>query len=166
MRLFSAIALVLAVLALGPRPAVAVDEAKERDIVRLMELTGAINMGKQVVSAMVPNMMRMIRGADPGKPEEFFALLEKTLRAEFTSGLDEIVPELVKIYDRHLSHDDLKALIAFYSTPVGGKVIRVMPRIMSESMAFGRQWGQDIGQRGYDKARREFEAGRGGGEPR
>jgi hypothetical protein len=52
---------------------------------------------------------------------------------------------IAAVYDRHLSSEELRQLIAFYRTPVGRKVIAEMPVIVQESMQAGQTWGTQIG---------------------
>jgi hypothetical protein len=42
-------------------------------------------------------------------------------------GPDSVMPRVVDIYVKHFTHDEVRALLDFYTTPVGRKVIRVMP---------------------------------------
>jgi hypothetical protein len=48
--------------------------------------------------------------------------------------MDAILPDMVPIYQRHLTKSDSDQLIAFYSSPVGQKVLRELPAITTESM--------------------------------
>ncbi len=47
---------------------------------------------------------------------------------------DAVLAEMVPIYQRHLTKSDSDQLIAFYSSPVGQKVLRELPAITSEAM--------------------------------
>jgi len=49
---------------------------------------------------------------------------------------------MVPMYDRHFSHEEIRALIQFYETSIGHRMIEVMPQIMQESMAAGEEWGR------------------------
>jgi hypothetical protein len=49
-------------------------------------------------------------------------------------SLDEIVKDVVPVYQRHLTKADVTALITFYSSPVGQKVLREQPAMVRESM--------------------------------
>jgi hypothetical protein len=40
----------------------------------------------------------------------------------------------VPIYEKHFTKGDVNALIAFYSSPTGQKMMRELPEIMSETM--------------------------------
>ncbi len=52
----------------------------------------------------------------------------------------------IPVYDKYLSDADIKGLIEFYSTPLGQKMIKALPNIMTESGEKGRQWGEKIGR--------------------
>jgi hypothetical protein len=40
-----------------------------------------------------------------------------------------------ELYDQHFTVEDLRHMIAFYKTATGEKLISIMPRLFSESMA-------------------------------
>jgi hypothetical protein len=48
---------------------------------------------------------------------------------------------LVLAYHRYFSHEEIKAMLAFYSTPAGQKTISVMPQMAQESLAL---WAQRL----------------------
>lgn len=56
--------------------------------------------------------------------------------------IDEMIDAMVPIYQRHLSRDDLQAILAFYSSPVGQKLQREQPAMMQEGMQVGGEIGR------------------------
>lgn len=61
-------------------------------------------------------------------------------------NVDEIVTELVPVYDKHFDENELRALITFYRSPIGRKLLKVTPLIMQESMeASSRYFQQKTG---------------------
>jgi hypothetical protein len=56
--------------------------------------------------------------------------------------IDEMVDAMVPIYQRHLSHEDIEAILAFYSSPVGQKLLREQPAMMQEGMKVGGEIGR------------------------
>ena len=54
--------------------------------------------------------------------------------------VDEIIDAIVPIYQKHLTKSDLEAVIAFYSSPVGQRLLKEQPAMMAEGM----QAGQDV----------------------
>jgi hypothetical protein len=133
---------VLALALLGAGPAMSQapaggNAAKQQDIRKLMELTGAAKVGQQIAAQMIP----MFKQSNPQVPQKFWDDVMKEFDTK--SMIDLIVP----IYDKHLTHDDVKGLIAFYQSPLGRKMTSVMPQIAQESMQVGQQWGMQIAQR-------------------
>jgi len=57
----------------------------------------------------------------------------------------------IPIYDKHLTHEEIRGLIAFYQTPLGAKLIAKMPAIAQDSMAVGMKWGGEIAQKAMAK---------------
>jgi hypothetical protein len=51
--------------------------------------------------------------------------------------IDEMVDAVVPIYQRHLTKADLDAVIGFYSSPTGQKLLKESPAMMSEAMKAG-----------------------------
>ncbi|MDP2308981.1 MAG: DUF2059 domain-containing protein [Pseudomonadota bacterium] len=114
-----------------------IDPAFEADIRKLLIATGAGTMGIQMMDQMLVSLKPMA----PGLPDAFW----EGVKSEFKS--DDLINLVVPIYARHLSHDDVRALIAFYESPAGRKMIEVQPAIMAESMQVGQVWGQEIAMR-------------------
>jgi hypothetical protein len=48
--------------------------------------------------------------------------------------IDEMLNAMVPIYQRHLTRSDLQAIVSFYSSAVGQKLLREQPQMMQESM--------------------------------
>ncbi|MBK6846754.1 MAG: DUF2059 domain-containing protein [Proteobacteria bacterium] len=121
---------------LAKRAAAAPMSAHQRDARKLLELSGAQQMGKQMIS----QMLGMMRQNATDVPEDFWRTIEKKL--DFSALLDE----LAGLYARHLSHDDVSQLITFFSSPVGRRFVAVQPRVMQDSVAISQKWGQQFMQ--------------------
>ena len=50
--------------------------------------------------------------------------------------------EIIPIYAKYFSEDDILQLIAFYETPLGQKMIEVMPQLTMDSMQVSMRWLQ------------------------
>lgn len=108
---------------------------KEKDIRKLLVLTGSAKLGKQVIDSMIVNY----RKAMPQVPGAFWDDFQKEANAE------ALIELIVPIYDKHFTHEDIKGMITFYETPLGKKMTAAMPQITQESMAEGRKWGMQLG---------------------
>ncbi len=51
----------------------------------------------------------------------------------------EMEGEMIALYSRYFTADELKQIAAYYRTPVGMKSMQLMPQVMAESMAIGQR---------------------------
>ncbi|HEY6274007.1 MAG TPA: DUF2059 domain-containing protein [Terriglobales bacterium] len=47
---------------------------------------------------------------------------------------DDMIKDVVPVYQKHLTRSDVRALVAFYSSPPGQKILREQPAMVRESM--------------------------------
>jgi len=103
---------------------------KLRDMRKLIEVSGAIEVGVDAVKQLIAHF----RSIYSHIPPQFWDDVLKEAR------VDEYVDHLVPIYDKHLTHDEVKELVRFYETPLGQKLRTTMPQINDESMRAGQAW--------------------------
>jgi hypothetical protein len=48
--------------------------------------------------------------------------------------VEEMLDDIVPVYQKHLSKSDVEAMLGFYSSPTGQKLLQDQPAIVSESM--------------------------------
>jgi hypothetical protein len=113
--------------------------AKERKIRKLLEVTGAGDLGKQVMD----KMLDAFRGS-PNLPDGFIDRFKADVHPQ------EVVELVVPIYGKYLSEEDLDGILAFYETPAGKNLLQAQPKILKESMEAGQRWGQEVAQRVLD----------------
>ena len=121
---------------------------KQADIQRLLQVTGAMDIGQIFSKAVVQQMTEAIKKARPDVPAKMFDVVAEEVNktiAESMVAKGGFVDQVVPVYHKYFSHEEIKALVAFYQTPVGKKAVTVMPRMVQESMVIGQQWGQGLG---------------------
>ena len=107
---------------------------KQKDIRKLLKITGSGELGTQVMGQMIGNMKK----AMPQVPEKFWTDFMKEVHT------DELVDLIVPVYDRNLTQGDVTELIHFYESPTGKKFVAVLPKITQESMSVGETWGRQL----------------------
>ncbi len=133
-----------------------VDSAKEVDIRRLLEITGA----SKLASNMVPQMAEQIKpllekSLPPGeRRHQIVDTFVNKLAAKATP--EGVVRMVIPIYDKHLTHEDIQGLIRFYESPLGQRYLKVLPNLMQESYAAGTQWGQEIAREVLREMQEEY----------
>ena len=119
-------------------------DAKRADIMQLMQVTGSAQLGLQFGDAMVKALTDNIKSARPDIPSRMVEIVRdeviKLLQQQVGVLLDQVVP----VYAQQFTHQEIKELLQFYGTPLGRKVIQVMPTILQQSMAAGQVWGQSL----------------------
>jgi hypothetical protein len=114
-------------------PASADDIRKMFDVMRIRDQMKLI---MQQVSQQMRSMEHdQIRKQQPNVTDEQIAKLDamsdEMLRGFSTEGLlDDMVP----VYQKHLSKSDVDAMVGFYSTPTGQKILREMPAMTAEGI--------------------------------
>jgi hypothetical protein len=131
-------------LSLGMAFSSLAEPASKESVEKLMVLTGASDMGKQMIGQMLPAMQQML----PDAPPAFWQNVAEEV------NMDEMVALVVPVYQKHLSEEDVQAMLKFFSTSAGKKLISVQPVIMQESMIIGQQWGQQL----FMRAKQKFDA--------
>ena|SRR5215469_2570864 len=120
--------------------------AKKADIRHLLEITGAANLASQSMDEMEKTMRPLITGALP--PGEYRDKLVDLFFEKFRSKRDpdQLLALIVPIYGKYFSDDDIKQLIRMYETPIGQKMLSLLPKVVAESQVTGKAWGEEIGR--------------------
>jgi len=75
--------------------------------------------------------------AAPQLPTEFWTRFE----ARLVHDTPELLDSIAVLYARSFSLEELKALAAFYSPPVGERLRDLQPSLVTQSSAIGQRWG-------------------------
>ncbi|MCX7944057.1 MAG: DUF2059 domain-containing protein [Deltaproteobacteria bacterium] len=118
---------------------------KLKDIKKLMDITGSGEMGVQVLS----NLIESYRKTLPNIPDSFWKSFIQDIDA------DSLVNIVIPIYDKYLTHDEIKDIIKFYESPSGKKLIKVLPMITQESIEAGKKWGNEITNKLMERLQKE-----------
>ncbi|MBI1397240.1 MAG: DUF2059 domain-containing protein [Betaproteobacteria bacterium] len=146
MNIVRVVILVIALLAAAPPGALADDLSPEKraDIERLLEMTGALSIAQQMSDMVVTEFTNSLRQSRPDVPKEVLDLLPEIIHETFAAKMGALKDEMIPIYHRHFTDDEIREMIRFYSTDLGQKTIRVMPSLIQESMVAGRHWGEAL----------------------
>jgi hypothetical protein len=110
------------------------EPAKPESVQKLMDISGAGELGKMMMSQMMPALKQSI----PEASDEFW------LDVATEMNFEQLITSIIPVYQQHLSEADVQAILKFYTTPAGKKLISSQPIIMQQSMQIGQQWGQSV----------------------
>ncbi len=79
----------------------------------------------------------------PNATPEQLAQVDKFADEMFKNmPVDEMIGAMIPIYQKHLTKEDLDAILAFYASPIGQKLQHEQPAMTQESMQVGGEIGR------------------------
>ena len=112
--------------------------ASKEDIEKYLDTMHSRDIMKSMMELVAKEMHRIVHEQvqkQPNLPADFEARLDKRTDGMFKDfPVDEMLDAMVPVYQKHLTKGDVDALIAFYSTPTGQKVLKEMPAVTAEAM--------------------------------
>jgi len=123
-----------------------IDPAKEATIRKLLLIQGTAKIFDQVIATMSETIRPQITSALPagGYRDTLVELFLTRFKTKFRT--EQMIDIAVPIYDKHFSKAEIEDLVQFYSTPLGKKVVSVLPQVMTESQSAGIKLGEKYGQ--------------------
>ena len=118
-----------------------IDPAKEADIRSLMELVGARDLVQDGSNTAIEQSREKLLATVPNnnKGQAFVNAFAASYQKKF--DVDQVTDQLVAIYDKHFTDDEIKGLLQFYGSPLGQKVSAETPKIGRETQAAIRAAG-------------------------
>ena len=154
-----------ATAAARPIPVNAIDPQKDSDIRSLLELIGARDMIQEAATNSTEQYRQRLTSLAPNddKAQEainsYLAVFQKKFDA------DALADQLVTIYDKHYTADEIKGLLQFYGSPLGQKVAMEMSKMSKEiqladrtitNQAAKEAWQEFHAQNGDANGKRPF----------
>ena len=120
-----------------------IPDDKRTEIERMLRLTGTEQMFDQIMNQTLAHLSSSITEVPDGFWEEF--------RTELNTR--DLIEQIIPLYDKYYTLEDLRAINDFYGSPVGRKVMATLPQIMQEGSAIGQAWAAMAYERAEIKAR-------------
>jgi hypothetical protein len=93
------------------------------------------NSRKQTKSLLTDLVNKQADALTPKEVSQLQSITDDMIEDTYKDyPIEAIMQDMVPVYQKHLTESDVNDLIAFYSSPVGQKVLREMPTIISEAM--------------------------------
>ncbi len=101
----------------------------KKEVLKLISISGA-DAQMKVVKPQILNMI-------PENKKENFS-------KEFDASLPNMYDKIAKIYMEIYTVEDIKAMIAFYESPVGKKMNEKAGELGQKSLQAGQEWAQEL----------------------
>ncbi|MEI8139668.1 MAG: DUF2059 domain-containing protein [bacterium] len=118
---------------------------KHQEIVKMLQITGT----EKILKGIKTQMMNGLKTSMTKIPDAFWSKFETKM--DMATLIEQIIP----LYDKYYTLEDLKSINAFYQSPTGQKVLSTSPQIFQESLTIGQKWGEKMGKEASDEFEKE-----------
>ena len=131
--------------------AAAMASAKE-----LIATTGATTLFSPLIPGVVEQAKLLFLQQNPTIGAQLNEVAAK-VRTDLAPRFSEISDQVAKFYATAFTDQELKAIIAFYHTPAGKKLLDEQPKIAEASMRFAQEWANKLSDEVIGKMREELQ---------
>jgi hypothetical protein len=121
----------------------------------IITVKGSANAYNGMVSALIERIKGMMLQTNPTLGKDLNEVAVK-VRADYSSSVSTPLNDAAKLYASKFSEQELQAVLVFYKSPAGKKVIEQEPLIFEQSMQSLDQWSDHFGQEIIAKFRAEM----------
>jgi hypothetical protein len=109
-----------------------IDPTKDADIRALLELVGARDQVQDSVRQSAEQYREKLLASVPNNDKGQTFVNTTINEYEKRYDVDHVNEQLVVLYDKHYTDDEIKSLLQFYGSPLGQKVAAESPKIFRE----------------------------------
>ena len=118
---------------------IAPDAASREDVKKLFDVMASRQQMSQLMQQVFAQMRKMnreeIKKRRPEITEADLTRMDQQSEDLIKNfPLDEMLNDMIPVYQRHFSKSEIDALTAFYSSPPGQKFLHEMPAVTAETM--------------------------------
>jgi uncharacterized protein len=115
------------------------EPASSDDVILYLRTMHSHDMMQKMLQVQTQSMQQlfhdMILKEKGAVPSDFDANLKKRMDDLIRNmPMDEMVQAIIPAYQKHFTHGDIEVMNAFYSSPVGQKVLEELPAVTGESL--------------------------------
>jgi hypothetical protein len=108
-----------------------VSSSYKASVKELLKVTKVVENQESLIHEMAANLSKDAKDKEKAQ-KSTVTFFEKVI------GIEAMLPEVAQAYAKHFSESELKKLIAFYKTPLGGKAVTEMPLVTRDIMAIAQ----------------------------
>jgi hypothetical protein len=112
--------------------------ASREDVERYLDAMHSRETIKNMMDVMTQQVHKMTHEQlkkVPNLPPDYEARMDREADQTLKNfPTEDLLQVMIPVYQKHFSKGDIDAMIGFYATPTGQKLIRDMPAVMAETM--------------------------------
>ena len=110
---------------------------------QLIAATAATTVFTPLIAGVVEQAKLLYLQQNPGLAKDLNEIAEK-MRADLAPRFAELSDEMAKLYATRFTDPELKAILVFYQSPVGKKLLDQQPNVVDDSMKFAQDWANKL----------------------
>ena len=132
-----------------------IDPAKEADIRSLLELVGAREMVRDSMTRAAEQYRERLLETVPDNQQGQAFVNTVVTGYETRFDVDAVTEQLVSVYSKHYTDDEIRGLLQFYGSPLGQKVAAESPKISRELQEAIQQTSARAAKEALQEAKQE-----------
>lgn len=124
---------------------------KQDDILATMELAGTIDLANNAVPHIKQRIMATLLKTFPKASDVAIKAINEELDAALADSVDDFKKMVVPIYDIHYTHEEIREIKAFFSSPTGKKYVRNTALINDQLSTVTQSWMKVSTQKALDR---------------
>ncbi len=132
---------------------------KVADIRRFFELSGQLAAADAIVEPMTQQLMALVKAGDSKVTSRQAEVLGEQMAIAIREELNSeqgLLAQMIDLYHRSFTHEEVRAMNAFYESSVGRKLSSATPGLTQEGFRLGAEWGRKVGPRVQQRAREQL----------
>ncbi|MEO1137597.1 MAG: DUF2059 domain-containing protein [Pseudomonadota bacterium] len=113
----------------------------------LMAIIGGEDMVRSIMDTALAQSFELARAELNPDARLTFDLYAQIARESVADMIPEFTIQIASIYERHFTIEEMDAIIEFYKSPVGEKLVTKLPELTSESIIIGTEFGEKLTKR-------------------
>jgi hypothetical protein len=149
-------AVAVALVAFGPAAhsqqpsAAAMATAKE-----LIASTGSAAVFNPLIAGVVEQAKLLFLQQNPALAYDLNEIANQ-MRTDLAPRFVDLTDEMARLYATHFTDQELKAILVFYQSPIGKKLLAQQPTVVDDSMRFAQDWANKLSDQVIAKMREEL----------
>lgn len=124
-----------------------IDQGKAKLIRALIDLTDTSQVKALFSQQLIDRVSSALSMFGPTLSPQTLGVIQQQTRAvvsEHIADGDALYSVLAPVYAKHFNLLELNQLVQFYQSPLGQKLVRTSPELLSETLELGSQWGLSL----------------------
>lgn len=147
-----------------PAEAQAADIPADADVLEYLKLFGYREMMEVGAERQLSSIIELVRQTRPNLAPGVLDLIHQELRSELKAAAEQSVDEMVAVFKRHMTRQDVAYLISVGRDPRMQRVVRLQPRIAEDMDAIGERLAETVTAKAAPKIEERLRKLQGGQE--